>query len=86
MNGLATYNGLHPFEFMSGSDKTTKKKKKKKINKKKVNKKKVDKEPRVRKKPTKAHPYPNLFEDEYEEYYNNPDYPDFFYDSEWEYY
>lgn len=30
MNGLATYKGLHPFEFMSGSDYTTKKKKKKK--------------------------------------------------------
>jgi len=22
-NGLATYNGLHPFEFMSNSDSTT---------------------------------------------------------------
>ena len=42
MNGSATYKGLHPCEFMSDSDSTTKKKKvRKKVSKKKVKKKRV---------------------------------------------
>jgi hypothetical protein len=38
MNRLATYKGLHPFEFMSESDYTIKYKKKKKKKKKKTKK------------------------------------------------